>query len=319
MKLTGHWWTIAPRLGSLSGLRAPRFAGAAWSTTLDDRDRGTVRLSGVFHDAPSGAPLLVIVHGLGGSAESPYAVRTAAVGAARGLAVLRLNLRGADLAGEDIYHGGLTADLAAAFASPEVAARSTVLLLGYSLGGHLALRFAIESESGALAATAAVCSPLDLDRSAAAIDAPGYGLYRSYLLRRLRRILAAAAARNPALPAPEALRSVRTLRAWDGAVVAPRFGFASAEDYYARASVAPLLPRLRRPALLLLADDDPMVRRESVLPALATTPPNLEVRWVSPGGHVGFPRALDLGLPGARGLEHQLVSWLLRSAPPAQG
>jgi hypothetical protein len=310
VRLSGHWWTIAPRVGSLSGLRAPRFAGAPWTTVVHDPDRGPVRLSGVHHDAPPDAPLLVLVHGLGGSAESPYAVRTAAVAAGRGLAVLRLNLRGADLSGEDIYHGGLTADLEAAFASPEVRTRRCVLLLGYSLGGHVALRFAVESPSDRLAAVAAVCSPLDLDRSAASIDAPGYGLYRSYLLRRLRRILAAAAPRNPALPAPAAVRSIRTLRAWDAAVVAPRFGFASAEDYYARASVAPLLPRLRRPALLLLAEDDPMVRRPSVLPALAQAPASLEVRWLRPGGHVGFPRSLSLGLAGPLGLEHQVLAWL---------
>lgn len=308
--LSGHWWTIGPRIAAWSK-RPPLTEGRRWTTVVTDPDRGGVRLSGVFHDAPDDAPLVLVVHGLGGSAESPYAARAAAAATARGCAVLRLNLRGADLSGDDIYHGGLVADLEAALDSAEAAARRRVYCLGYSLGGHVVLRFAVESAATRFVAAAAVCSPLDLDRSAAAIDAPGYGLYRAYLLRRLRRILAAAAPRNPALPALAGVARIRTLRAWDGAVVAPRFGFTSAEDYYARASVAPHLPRLRRPALLVLAQDDPMVRRESVEPALRLAPPSLDVRWVRPGGHVGFPRRLDLGHAGGLGLEAQVVSWLL--------
>ena len=309
--LLGHWWTIGPRLLQWSR-PAHAETGVEWSTVLQDAERGAVRLSGRYHHAPSEAPLFLVVHGLGGSADSPYARRAAAAGLARGCAVLRLNLRGADLQGEDIYHGGLIADLEAALSSPEAAGRERILVFGYSLGGHVALRHAIEAADARVVATAAVCSPLDLDRSAAAIDAPGYGLYRAYLLRRLRRILAAAAARHPDLARPAAVQGIRTLRAWDAAVVAPRFRFSSAEDYYARASVAPLLPDLRRPALLVLAQDDPMVRRESVEPALRLASPSLEVRWVRPGGHVGFPRRLTFGYDGAPGLESQVLSWLLR-------
>lgn len=62
--------------------------------------------------------------------------RAARVAEAAGLDSLRLNLRGADRMGEDGYHAGLTADLAAALASPELADYRSVGVLGFSLGGH---------------------------------------------------------------------------------------------------------------------------------------------------------------------------------------
>ena len=60
--------------------------------------------------------LVVLVHGLGGSADSPYLCAAATVAAGLGLDSLRLNLRGADPVARDFYHGGLTAELHAAIA-----------------------------------------------------------------------------------------------------------------------------------------------------------------------------------------------------------
>ena len=58
--------------------------------------------------------IVIIVHGLGGSATSYYARKAAVAAAEAGLDSLRLNLRGADRGGGDYYHAGLIEDLAAA-------------------------------------------------------------------------------------------------------------------------------------------------------------------------------------------------------------
>ena len=68
------------------------------------------------------------------------------------------------------------------FDSRELAGFERVLLFGYSLGGHLCLRFATEVRDPRLRAVAAVCSPLDLDASVAGIDQPSGWLYRRYVL-----------------------------------------------------------------------------------------------------------------------------------------
>jgi uncharacterized protein len=164
-------------------------------------------------------------------------------------------------------------------------------VLGYSLGGHVVLRLGTEEGDPRLAAVAAVCAPLDLALSQKEIDAPAVWVYRRYLLASLNGIYAAVAARKPVpLPVEQALR-IRTIREWDDRIVAPRHGFADAGDYYARASVAPRLPALRVPALLLLAEGDPMVPARAVRSALADRPSPLEVRWLARGGHVYFPGA----------------------------
>ncbi len=309
--LGGHLWTIAPRLRhALAPRQAP--AAAEWSGLVEDPVVGPVRLSGMLRAEPGSRRLLIVLHGLGGSHASHYAVRMARAAAAAGLACLRLDLRGADRRGEDFYHAGLTADVHAALASPALAGYARVDIVGYSLGGHLALRLAAEPLPARVRALAAVCTPLDLALSSAAIDRPQSAIYRRYVLDALREIYAAVAARR-AVPIPAAAAAaIATLREWDERVVAPRHRFASADDYYCSQSAAARLGELRRPVLLVEAENDPMVPAATVRPLLGGRIPGLEARWVESGGHAAFPSALDLGMGGGPGLEAQLLAWLER-------
>jgi uncharacterized protein len=342
-RLGPHLWTVVPRLRhSLRPLPEP--PGVPWQTLLDDPDVGPVRLTGRLHlpgmaegaregddgaqvaapaaaaggrraGAAVGREMVVLLHGLGGDIDSHYMVRGGSAAAAAGLACLRLNLRGADGRGADFYHAALTADVHAALASPELRPFARIYLLGYSLGGHLALRFATEPGDPRLAAVAAVCAPLDLARSQSAIDSRAAWLYRRYLIARLVRLYAAVAARH-AVPVPVAAAArLRRIRDFDDRVVAPRHGFAGADDYYARASVAPRLHHLRVPALLVNSAGDPMVKASTVRPIVERPVPGLEVRWLARGGHLGFPAGLDLGFgdrfaSGTRSVDEQVVAWL---------
>jgi predicted alpha/beta-fold hydrolase len=305
MSLLGHWWTIAPRLRhGMRPLRAPDWR--PWATSLEDPVTGRVpvtgRLRALPEDGQAGSEdIAILVHGLGGSTESHYMFHGARAAEAAGLSCLRINLRGCDLEGHDFYHAGLTAELHAALASEELRRYRRIYVIGYSLGGHVALRLATEVEDPRVAGVAAVCAPLDLKLSQQEIDAPAVWLYRRYLLGGLVRIYAAVAARRPLpLTVAEASR-IRTLLEWDDRVVAPRHGFADAADYYARASVAPRLAELRVPSLLLSSEGDPMVPARAVRAALRPAP-LLEVRWVKGGGHVAFP--------GSLGSDARVIEWL---------
>ncbi|HWM92188.1 MAG TPA: alpha/beta fold hydrolase [Thermoanaerobaculia bacterium] len=290
LDLLPHLWTLGPRLRHAV---RPRLAPESrpWETVVNDPEAGPVRLTGWLRDLP-GDDLLVLVHGLGGGTDSHYMVRGAAAAEKAGLSCLRFYLRGADRLGEDYYHAGLTADLHAALASPEAARYRRIYLLGYSLGGHVVLRLATETADPRLVAVAAVCSPVDLALSVREIDSPGFGLYRRYLLRSLADIYRAVAARRPVPHPAEQAGEIRLMREWDDRIVAPRHGFADAADYYTRMSVAPLLPDLRVPALLLNSECDPMVPARAVRPALERASPRLRVDWVR-GGHVAFPQGMD--------------------------
>jgi uncharacterized protein len=306
--MRSHLWTVLPRARHHF---APRHGPLAevWRGSVVDQTRGAVELSGLLCRPPGARTLVVLVHGLGGSAQSPYVTSAAAACDAAGAATLRLNLRGADGVGGDFYHAGLTADLAATLASPALAAYSSLHLLGFSLGGHLALRYAAEGPDPRVRAVAAVCSPLDLQLAQRGIDRRAAWPYRAYILARLKRSYATIAAHSPVpTPAAEVMR-VRSIRDFDRLTVVPRFGFADPEDYYAKASAGPLLPRLSIPARLVACATDPMVPRDAIAAAAAAAP-GLELRWVV-GGHVGFPGGLDLGEAAPRGLETQLAAWLL--------
>lgn len=312
MSFHGHLWTLGPRLRAQLRPLAPPAGTVDWSTTVVDPVAGPLRLTGRWHHPPGATELVLLVHGLGGSAESTYMIRGARAAAVAGMASLRLNLRGADLSGEDFYHAALTSDLVAALADPALAGYDSLYVLGFSLGGHLALRLATEDPDPRIRAFAAVCSPLDLAATQPVLDGAGAAFYRRYLLENLMRSYAALAARKP-VPVPLAeARKIRTFLEFDTRIVAPRHGFLDAPDYYRRASVGSRLRQLGRPALLVVTREDPMVAAHTVAPSLERAASPLEVRWSDRGGHVGFPRDLDLGLPGPKGLEGQVLGWLVR-------
>ncbi len=309
MTLLGHYWTIVPRLRhSVRPLQAPEWR--AWETSLEDPVAGRVPVTGRLRELPGSEELVVLVHGLGGSTESHYMVRGARAAEAAGLSCLRLNLRGCDRQSHDFFHAGLTADLHAALASDGLRRYRRIYLTGYSLGGHVVLRLATEELDPRVAGVAALCAPLDLRLSQEEIDAPARWPYRRYLLRSLTGIFAAVSARRPQPLTIEEVARIRTIREWDDRVVAPRHGFAGALDYYARASVAQYLGDLRVPALLLNSEGDPMVPARPVRAVLGGDAPRLEVRWVAGGGHVAFPRRLDVGLGEGAGVDAQVLGWL---------
>jgi len=305
----GHLWTVGSRLGhALVPLSCPE--GRPWEAVVEDPQAGPIRLTGRLREVPGADELALLVHGLGGCTDSHYMPRAAAAAERAGISCLRLNLRGSDRRGEDFYHAGLTADLHAALASPELQPYRRLYAVGYSLGGHVTLRLATEDADPRLAAVAAVCAPVDLSRSQQEIDAPSAWLYRRYLLTNLKTVYSAVAARRP-VPFPvERLGEIRTFLEWDERIVAPRHGFAGAVDYYTRASVAPRLGSLRVPALLVNSESDPMVPARSVRPGLAGASPLLTVAWLQGGGHVAFPRRMSSGLGDGEGIDDQVIAWL---------
>ena len=153
--MLSHFWTVYPRARHHLAPR-PSLPGDPWRGAVEDPDRGTVELRGRLRRPPGSDGVVVLVHGLGGGMDSAYVASATAACDAAGLATLRLGLRGSDGIGGDFYHAGLTSDIAAALASPELAGFSRLALLGFSLGGHVVLRYACERPDPRLRAVAAV-------------------------------------------------------------------------------------------------------------------------------------------------------------------
>jgi uncharacterized protein len=307
--LAAHAWTIGPNLWARFASR-PAPAALPWSVAVQDPHAGLVNLTGLLQPGVANA-CLVLVHGLGGSYDRPYCVNGAWAAQRAGLPCLRFGLRGADRSGEDFYHAGLTADLAAVIGSAALAQFKRIYILGYSLGGHVALRYAIGNPDPRVAAVAALCAPLDLDLGAQSIDSKRSAIYRRHVLSGLNEIYSAVAKRKPVPTPVSRVLSARTIREWDSLTVVPRYGFRDVSDYYASMSVGPRLSELRIPTLLVHSQFDPMVPPWTYQQHLAKASSKLlDVRTLGQGGHIGFPRVRlhPNAQPGV--LEDQLLAWL---------
>lgn len=313
-QLHGHAYTIGIRLLSGRRVRAPHFE--PWSTRVHEAGR-ELAISGLLSEHASADTLLIVLHGCGGAPTSHYAVFATRYFFERGISVLRLAWRGADLGGEDIYHAAQTADVHAAIADPRFARYRRIWLLGYSLGGHCCLHVANETEDPRVSAIATVCPVLHLVQTNVAIDAPARSFYRRYVLGGLLSNYTPYEARGLA-PTPLAhVRRATTFRDYDALTVVPRYGFASVDDYYTRACASRVLGSIARPTLIVSARRDPMLPWQIAESLRESFSPAITFRWAERGGHAGFPRDLELGEAAPLGLEPQLHAWLERASRSA--
>ena len=281
-----HAQTILPRF-----LPAPAPGGAV--ETIDVPVAFGTRLR-VAVTRPSGAPrgTLVAIHGLAGSAESGYMRRTAAQARARGWAVVRINLRncgGTESLATTFYNAGQSDDADAVLRAVEGSGLPRPhALLGFSLGGNIALLYA--GRSGSACRADAVCGvnpPVELSVCIDEIERPRNAVYHAYFTRslcaQLRRIRAVRDVPGPAATP----RTIGGVRGFDELFTAPDAGYATAAAYYQGASAAAVLAGIRRPALILSAQDDPFVP-VSMFDAHRTG--SCDVRFALPrkGGHCGY-------------------------------
>jgi predicted alpha/beta-fold hydrolase len=248
---------------------------------------------------PHGAarPVLVVCHGLEGSSQAPYVRGLVALALRRGLSALALNFRGCSGEPNRLarnYHSGETGDLAhVALRLVAEAPGRPILLAGFSLGGNVVAKWLGERGDGLPAEVrggAVISVPFDLERSARAMDGPGFWslVYRERFMRRLRAKAAEKARRFPGAFDAAAAARARTFAEFDGVVTAPVFGFASAEDYWRRSSSGPFLPGVRRPLLALSSTDDPIVPADTIPVAAARANPHVTLETTAAGGHVAF-------------------------------
>lgn len=309
--LVDHLRTLRPLVADW--LRPPRLApGEPWSTTLEDPAVGSVVLRGELREVPDSRRLVVLVHGLGGSPQSYYVRGAAAELAGLGISTLALALRGADRGGDDFYNVALTADLHATLASPRLARHERIAVVGFSMGGYVALHYAAEARDARVEGVAALCTPLSLATAQRHVDAPAGLPYRLHVLRGLKEIYEAVARRR-SVPTPAAIvRRVRTIRDWDRLTIVPRYGFTSPEDYYEKLDVTPRLVDLRVATLLVGVRGDPVVPTSTIGPFLpaAERAPRLTLRWVERAGHAALGATPGLGFEPGGGPMREVCAWL---------
>jgi hypothetical protein len=235
-----------------------------------------------------------MVHGLEGSSEAGYERSMAWSALERGFAVHRFNMRscgGTDHLAPTAYHAGQTSDLLAFLRARKQAGAGPLYLIGYSLGGNVALKLAGESAQEAsvlLAGVGGVSAPIDLAACAQAIGRKANFIYQRRFLTALKNRIRRRHLQAPEIYTLEHLPKVNSIVDFDDFYTARLFGFGTAANYFRTQSCGQFLERIQIPALLITAKDDPLVPFEIYShPAFASNP-NLQLITPEHGGHLGF-------------------------------
>lgn len=240
-------------------------------------------------------PIVLVLHGLEGSVESPYVQGLMQALLAQHFQVAVLHFRGCGGVPNLLpraYHSGDSED--PRWVASQLRARypSTPLMaVGYSLGGNVLLKWLGEDGvDSPLTAGVSVSAPLDLHRSSRRMNTGFSRVYQKHLLDSLKNSLGRKAQdpelaqRMPPLGPPHVFSNFRY---FDDHFTAPLHGFNGVDDYYTRASSRPYLNQIEVPTLLVHAMDDPFVC-ETAVPTQADVSDSVTLRLSKRGGHVGF-------------------------------
>jgi uncharacterized protein len=245
-------------------------------------------------EPPPDAPLVLVTHGLEGSAQSAYVLETCRSMWDAGMRAVALNFR--SCSGEPnrlprFYHAGDTGDVG--FVLEQLASRSPgvpLAAVGFSLGGNVLLKYLGEQGSrSSLRAAVSVSVPFDLSAGADALDESRMGrIYVSIFLRSLRRKWLGKGEQMRGPLDRERILAARTFREFDDAGTARLHGFRDVDHYYGSSSSARYLPEIRTPTLLIQALDDPFLPPTALPHEAVRDNPCLTPAFVEHGGHVGF-------------------------------
>jgi predicted alpha/beta-fold hydrolase len=236
---------------------------------------------------PAGPPLgeIVLLHGLEGSGEAGYIRSMAWAALNAGFIAHRFHMRTCGGTAElckTLYHAGLTSDLLVFL--KELRSPHPVFLVGFSLGGNVALKLAGElGETEIIQGICSISTPIDLAAGVRRLGKFDNRIYERRFVKRMRNRLFATGRYSR-----KQLNAARNLYEIDDRITAPSFGFGSADHYYATQSAQMYLDRIRVPTLLIQAKDDTFIPFEIFRHPALSANPFLKLMTPEHGGHLGF-------------------------------
>jgi len=315
--LKRDWW-LPPAEELLVEVDDPEAAAAGYPPT---------QLLSLCHWQPERRARLTVVllHGLEGSASSRYVLGNGSRAWAAGCNVVRMNMRscgGSDAIAPTIYHSGRSEDVRALVDALVELGLTRIALVGYSMGANLVLKYAGEACAPEVKAIATVSPLMDLAASSAALHEAQNRVYEWHFLRAMKRRLRAKAALFPALygtlEQEGVYERIRTMRDFDGEIVARFGGFRDADDYYQTVASSQFARDLPVPTLVLHALDDPFIRMLASTSRALRANPRVTLVETQHGGHCAFLADAPGPATGTGGdrhwAEHTLLGYLLAQA-----
>ncbi|UII25260.1 alpha/beta fold hydrolase [Fulvivirga maritima] len=242
--------------------------------------------------------LIIISHGLEGSASRPYVKGMAKYFFQNGWDALGWNCR--SCSGEmnnqaRFYHHGATEDLHEVVQyAKETYGYQQIALVGFSMGGNLTLKYVGEKKHEIfpeIKAAIAFSVPVDLASSVHKLAEKSNDFYRKRFLKKLEEKIKIKSAKFPELVKYQSFENIKYFPDFDNLYTAPLHGFADANDFYLKASPSEYMYDSQVPILVVNAKNDPFLGDECYPYADCEKAKQVYLETPEHGGHVGFSLA----------------------------
>lgn len=317
-----HWQTIwgARAIQDIVMKKlAPNTLPQGWKDVYDRRERWETPDGDFFHvdflfcdghpaaTSSSPRPLAIVLHGLESTSWALLPRSMAKAYVQRGFDVLALNFRGCcgvDNLKPYSYHLGFTDDLT--YVLRRLHAEDPcrrVYLTGFSLGGNVILKCLGELGEDAVSlgveGAAVACVPFDAVRSSSKIDT-GFNrwVYADNFLKTLKVKAAQKWKKHRESLDGEELGegpydlervlACSRIGDFDDEVIAKLHNFDGKVDYYTQSCSKQYLPRIRIPALVINARDDPFINENGLPAPDEVGEGTVRLVYHKHGGHCGF-------------------------------
>lgn len=240
-------------------------------------------------------PTALLIHGLEGSSSSVYMISAAAKFFREGFNVVRLNMRtcgGTEHLTPTVYHSGMYGDfLEVILQLIDKDNLQNIFLVGFSMSANMVLHLAGRRANDLpdeLKTVCAISPAVDVKSSIVALHHPSNRIYHDKFLRSLCKRIKRKHEYAPDLYDITKLNRVKTITDFDEMYTAHHAGYENADAYYKGVSSFPVLKDIRKPTLIIHAQDDPFIPFYPLTDSSIESNPNILLIGTEHGGHVGF-------------------------------
>ena len=292
LAFTPAWWLRHRHLQTIfPNLTRRRMKVDTHHQRLELPDGDFVDLNWTNQHKGRGSPIVIVLHGLGGSIESKYVqsiLRETQTNNWRGLL---MHFRGASASINRLprsYHAGDIDDIYYLISKLHLEEpQCAIFVVGYSIGGSVLLNLLGRKKNLPIKAAIAVSVPYNLHQAAINLDRGFSRIYQTYILRSLKEKTISKFSGTKVPFDVKNISRLKNFREFDDTVTAPLHGFAGVDDYYQRCSAKQYLTRIDIPTLLIHASDDPFMSPQCA-PTQLDVSEKITLEVYKRGGHVGF-------------------------------